>query len=336
MPFSQRAAVLSRIAGLAGAVFACLCAVNAEECWQNDDVLLLPVRAAHASSIGDEFNALFCERTSDCLVELKQHREASVAIRAAWEEAKRALLNSELGSDINGPRHAMVERFLGFVEGRLEVAVPKSWERSMRAAHVGAHRHIGFRESSTEPTFSRELSIWLWPDLRVKLGDPCELMVGSNEVSLNRATFGQLKERGEMVWRAFVVDARYYIVVFDAMGNLADVLRINCSTGEVVWRANSSGTGWVVWGGRGRPGYNVEIVEHCATVYLFGSGAGGGIIEGYNVKSGAAVLRFATTDWRQPDAKTEKAEESIELRRTERESSTGAVKRDAGKLPFGN
>lgn len=325
MPFSQHAAVLLVTAALVESLVAHVSCAGAEECPQNDDVLLLPVKARYASEIAADFNGLFCETTSDCLAELKQHREASVAIRAAWEAAKRALVNSK-DADTDAPRRAAVERFLGFLEGRLHLALPRSWEQSMRAAHLGGYRHIGFRGTSVPPTFSRELSIWLSPGLRVKRGDPCKLIVGSKVVSLNRSTFDKLMDRGEIVLKAFVVGEKCYLVAFGGMGQLSDVLRINGSTGEVIWSANAWGTGWVVWTGRGEPTYNVELLEDSGTVYLLGSGSAGGVIEGYDVTSGAVVLRFATTDWRQPDRKTQEAEEKQEHRRKEKEE----------KLPCGN
>lgn len=60
-------------------------------------------------------------------------KKTAAALRAAWVEAVRETTKAPEG-DKASVLHSRMQRFLGFVEGRLQVAIPQVWEESVANA----------------------------------------------------------------------------------------------------------------------------------------------------------------------------------------------------------
>jgi len=65
---------------------------------------------------------------------------------AGWERVRRTLPETEQDDNVT-PDLLAITRFLGLIEGRLQVPIPKTWEETVKAAHGRSQRSIGFPRS---------------------------------------------------------------------------------------------------------------------------------------------------------------------------------------------
>jgi hypothetical protein len=96
-----------------------------------------------SSSNGGELQLLFRESFSDeadpdfvrkCLAD----SDDTLSCRAAWQAVKDSVPAKKPSrpADLRAPNALAIERFLGFVDGRLRVQMPSWWEDSLRSARL--------------------------------------------------------------------------------------------------------------------------------------------------------------------------------------------------------
>jgi len=91
-----------------------------------------------ASELGEVYWNLFQNYSSEQLTQLKSHSNHGVAIQACWEQLRRAIgalppkVKSDVDWELVNPK--ILLRFLGFIEGRLHLTVPRKWENEMLLA----------------------------------------------------------------------------------------------------------------------------------------------------------------------------------------------------------
>ncbi len=209
-----------------------------------------------------------------------------IAIQAAWHRAIHPLGRSQSTAELN--------RFLGFVEGRLGTNVPTWW---CDAASSTEKRTNGLFVSVSDGVVRNKSSCGLLiPDSYIISEQPDgAVLVKSHETShkVTREMIGNLQKNSlRFVSLTKGVDATF-IVAWDYWPRTRSKLyRCAPRTGMIAWTADVVG-GIPVNGGVGSH-YQEVIVSPRGDVLVFGGASHCLFIEGFDAETGVARFRFAT------------------------------------------
>src|SRR5262249_23852158 len=91
------------------------------------------LKAPYPHQARARYARLFKEAGSEGIRKLKLHPNAGAALRAAWEEVRLTLPEEEQHRAVR-PDPQRLQRFIGFVEGRLPVEAPDWWVKTLPEA----------------------------------------------------------------------------------------------------------------------------------------------------------------------------------------------------------
>ncbi|MFZ1934213.1 MAG: hypothetical protein WCB27_13445 [Thermoguttaceae bacterium] len=249
-----------------------------------------------------------CEGASEgTLDDLKTNKHTGIDIRAAWEMVRRTM-NANLHGDDEPERidPKAIQRFLGFLEGRLSTRLPSWFEsRLLRAGYhnrrdwmicPGLHWIHPYPEVGPDVNHilvSRGMSV-------TKAPDGLKLVLGREVLSVP-ATVMKIAERirdgsGEeaVSLNAMVVDReRFLIVIYTAECQEYPLLCVSRSTGKVIWQA-------LVWPGiprvAGDPFSQLTDIRIAkSTVLIFGLTDSSAYVEGFSLADGKNRFHFCTS-----------------------------------------
>lgn len=173
--------------------------------------------------------------------ELKRLPQDGVALRAAWEE-----LSLETRFDVReaNPRldqRLAVAKFLGFVEGRVGVALPAWWEEAIRESTLGVdggplHSRTRLREAWSRVEFGkRSVLMPCGQSIHRNQGD-VSLHVGKEKVSLNDAAV--IKEMVEVETISATMDDEHcYVACYGSCGVHCNLVCIDRPSGKLAWKS---------------------------------------------------------------------------------------------------
>ena len=72
--------------------------------------------------------------------------DSTIALAAGWERVRRTMPETD-HEDTVSPDLLAICRFLGLIEGRLEVPIPRAWEESVKSAAGRSQKSIWFKDS---------------------------------------------------------------------------------------------------------------------------------------------------------------------------------------------
>ena len=240
----------------------------------------------------------FSQYDSAQLQNLVVGEDLNVAIHAAWERMRREL-------KLRANKAQAAERYLGFLEGRLQVAVPPSWENGVRRAQLVGN-HLIFRFSVKSPFtpsfielpspmtrgFQLTKSGTTW---RLK-GEGIDVPFVDFDPKTNHYRIGQDKK-----------SCRYLAIAGD--GTEGAVLGFSSGapyTYPLIRMDKDGKTMWVTDVHCTRPTETVfigfiststEIVTSGSRVFVFGISQQFGYIECFNLNDGSNLFRFSSYDW---------------------------------------
>lgn len=236
--------------------------------------------------------AFYKSDTSE-LSELMLDQNDMIAVRAAWERQVRQFPAITVGSTIKtDPRQ--IERFVGFVEGRLHVHPPRAWIQGMFSVSVAPRRATTFHLPKV--AHHRTNSIFVVPDAVSLVRDrgAATIAMADRRSTFSLEEFAEFSEREEPRIAVAFHDSVCVIAGYSSDRNI--VLCLDAGTGAVRWRAYGWGSGMVSSSGRG----HADVVELMITddnVFAFATTAFAASIDRFDIKSGNATLRFGTADW---------------------------------------
>lgn len=256
----------------------------------------------HVGEAEEIHKKLFLAATAERLERLKTHEHPGIALQAAWEEVRRSTLTvldgNSLPEDAPPPEALAVQRFVGFVEGRQKLRLPKPFENFLLQAKIVAPGEIVFYYNDAWPPLRRT-----YADLRVVQGqwasqDEFEkrllVSAGGGTASVPLSFLGEAGEQGNAIALACVMNETRCFVGF--LGVTCSPWRIMCfdrQDSRLLWATD-------VWGGRSLGGFSGGD-DHCAWlrvhdghVYVFGMCARDAYIEAFDLDTGAAYFRFGT------------------------------------------
>lgn len=251
--------------------------------------------AKTSTELSKAYRILFREVSEAQSDKLLQDKHDAIAISAAWERAQREVEEGD-AQVASSSKHAALGRFVGFVEGRLGVAVPSWWEQSVMS--VRRTEHFGFRfPAPNTPPFEKTRS--------GKLAS-----IGTEIVSTAEGLIVSRDNHKCLIKRDLIERASRWGVVGSV--SIATLEKNSCvalhgmASGHYVMFCidrDSSEKAWetTVWAGG--PGTAIAgWVFHWATVvvedeviYVFGINTDAAYIEAFAVKDGRALIRFATS-----------------------------------------
>jgi hypothetical protein len=207
--------------------------------------LLTLIRSRLSASPKTEMNRLLTDKDS------------TVALAWGWERVRRTVPEADQQALIN-PDSGTLSRFLGLVEGRLQVPIPEKWEATIRSAKGNSRRNIWFSYLG-QPGREGDLGI-----------------VGRD----NQAAVCLAMERA-------------YIAIYQWPPIPYKVLSIDLSTRRILWVSevwaagtfvNYEGIGW----------HRAEIRLVGETVAVFGVSEGCAYVETFDKATGKNLCRFST------------------------------------------
>jgi hypothetical protein len=282
---------------------ACVLALLSLGMWAAADV-----RRGGDSTDAEKFNLMITDNDSgqrgEAIVELHAHvkkirldgvRELetdphpAIAMYAAWEEAisdlddKPARLATQL--DLR------LERFLGFVEGRLSVNAPEWWKESLLSIKGRRRTLLAPLKSDFDAVAAEHMK-----DFRQEKRDGDVVVVTRGmetvPIPLDLMKFAKEMRVGVM---PTVAGGNWYFTSTWSLPFSSYLYKVNPVNGKVIWET-------VVWGQLWRPigltggGYRHYHAVHVSQgrVIVFGAGNYAVYVEGFDERTGKCLFRFST------------------------------------------
>jgi hypothetical protein len=246
--------------------------------------------------------AVVARASDERLSELQCDRRAAIALRAAWERVRRTVPNNK-EQKANHPDPDSVSRFLGFVEGRVRVAIPKFWENGIRRAVKNQGSRIWFeRGKRPEPgdiTYKQvRPELWAAEGITVEArGLP--LYVSDGDMSVRLAT-DIFTSKWKVPFARISVDLageKYFLGHYSCFREPFHLHRVAAASGDIEWSSRVSAgvdlgdtIGYV--GPTSR--HSVAIAHADDAVVVFGLDFDAAYIEAFDPTNGTNLYRFCT------------------------------------------
>jgi hypothetical protein len=266
------------------------------------------IAAPSADEAAKRFAELFASRTREELKGLKQSDHAGLALAATWQLLYREQGEAVEQLDKNEPqkiRQDSASYFLGFLDARTNAESPDWWRRSALGATITHRRYAGFPRP--ENWVFHETPIGPRSATPVKRSEQSLVFsAGGKEFQIRHDVLERhltrigLKESAAYI--AFAPGKEHYY--FAAYSEAGFPFRMACF-GAVdhaykwtadVWAANRHAL-------EGKSFHMVEIRESERAVLVYGLEPSALYVEGFDIKTGKALFRFSTNNWRIPGEK---------------------------------
>lgn len=260
-----------------------------------------------AESSFEQFSAgieLFQQATIGELEKLKMDPHEGVAIRAAWEFVRRTVDETEKETPVRVNAESL-HRFLGFVEGRLKISVPVSWQDTVLNARATRRAWIGFRRKEKHwPNLVGEFGLWVPKDTSIKqVGDDWLITVQGQSCRLPSRLSKHLRLRWRDGISALICGERCYLAVHWDHCSPYDLFCIERDSGKVLWKARPWANGGLHNGKlllpmgsvMGPSVHSVAIMQQRDRVVLFGIGHLSAYIECFSTADGTNIFRCSTS-----------------------------------------
>lgn len=219
-----------------------------------------------------KFQSIVSEGEPDELhIKMVTSHDMTLAVLLAWERTGFSSVPTSGTSRVVSP--AALTRFLGFLEGRTRLRVPKWWEYWLAFNYASSEAPRDFlhlRHRATSPVaFKRN-------------GDAFVVYVSDGRETVVRVP--EWPEHTEPVVETY--NGNLFIVGI-AIGGPCDVICCDAATGDRRWLAS-------VWTSEVAGESVASLSVDLSGVTVFGAGGGGNYIEQFDLATGRCKLRFAT------------------------------------------
>jgi hypothetical protein len=139
------------------------------------------LRADEPAKAAEHYHDLFVASGAKGLSELKQSPHDSIAIQAAWQEVALTVPESvDEGNPVFRPDRGKLNWFLGFLEGRTRIRVPKWWLEAVLDARANQRDNIYFPYNN----WGRPTAKWTTEAAVTKKGDKFLMQMGNESIDL--------------------------------------------------------------------------------------------------------------------------------------------------------
>lgn len=207
--------------------------------------------------------------------------DSSLVLFVGWHRVTRELKNGDSNSRDEAGARALA-RFLGLVEGRIAMALPKSWEKRLLTARFDDHNRIEMEDCAAEEVETLRQAI------SRQEYQPWTVTVGDRKIKVLD------DQQGTRALVATAEDAdTSYISVYSVFEKESSVVAIDRNTGEKKWQsrlflgANSKKCDEGHW-------KLLELRVNDASVVAFGMEDTGQYFDAFDKATGKATCRFST------------------------------------------
>jgi hypothetical protein len=271
-----------------------------------------PLSAARSpEELAKLVEARICAAPADSLDTLVASPDPALAVAAAWERVRRTTPADTTDNfkgpfttmearyrAIPGPDSAVLARFVGLVEGRLQLPVPAFWAASIECAKYNGQRTVWFPigepvspmlTAALKTIKGRSVPRRSGHDWIVDVGGLSEILPASGE-----------EVRSDLATEMLSGD-KAYIALYNSYPALSyRLFAVSRRNGRIIWTsqvwAEGHGDGYG-WSGVGH--HVVELEAAGDRLAVFGI-SGVAYIEVFDIKTGKNLFRFGTSDFHNP------------------------------------
>ncbi len=255
---------------------------------QSDTTCLSGTRSPE--ELADRIAKLLSSTRMSDLDGLMSVSDCTAALAAGWERVRRTMPDTE-EKDVVRPHLQAISLFLGLIEGRLEVSVPKTWEDALKSARGHGPKRIWFPRWDGV-LVERRKAKWLLER------DGNHLLV-KNDKQLIKLPEGTVLEPASHVTVELAGEWVYAAVYSSLPDSDYKLFAIEQATGKLLWSSHVWGTSRI-----NPPGVLVNHSGsdwHVATMRLsgetlvvFGFSGSAVYVEAFDRKTGENRCRFST------------------------------------------
>lgn len=226
--------------------------------------------------------------------QLKRSKIDQVAIRSAWEQVTHTV-PVKSGKKVYRPDRASLIRFIGFLEGRGRLNVPKWWSDSIIDSRANQRDNI-YPSYPKEYVYINPGPKWATAPRRTKIEKSKKgylLKIDANSVRLPP----KLLKPEDAVISPLHISAKFsptqcVVVIHDSVGYPFTLATIDRKSQKLLWKKR----GWGCWSGgiSGVGGWSrVQVTVQDDRIVVFGLASLGFYVEAYESKTGKNLFRVS-------------------------------------------
>ena len=234
--------------------------------------------------------------TPDELRKMMGDADLTVALRAAWEPVRRTLPQAKIPRGTPADPLALA-RFAGFVQGRVQVPVPESWDATLCTAQSNGPGLDWFTVGEK----------WRYRRTRNASGDsaPAHLEIervdgslrvvsGKTVVRIGSEMVERADQNGQSAVNVLMTDDRCYVVLHGGDCSPYQIACLDRESSKVIWLSTVRATGrGINWSGPPLE-HVVSLVIQGETLLVFGAGNLAVYLEGFATSDGKSHFRLCT------------------------------------------
>jgi hypothetical protein len=265
------------------------------------------------AALAKRIQALVLRSPLQKLNELVAGPDSTIALAAAWERVRQKIpadtkrkiagpYTSGLGfwNSIPGPEKADLARFLGLVEGRTQLPIPRAWEASVGSAKYNPDRSVVFPTlQDMFPLCQTVMSSLMESVSPRREGDHWIVEAGGAPLALPGEDPGlpfresaRVEVKGDMA----------YVALYDDEGSPYAIYAAERGKRRIIWSSKvwasggyDKGEPWVERGGTGLSWQCVEMQLVGDRLGVFGISFFGAYVEVFDARTGENECRFSTS-----------------------------------------
>jgi hypothetical protein len=260
--------------------------------------MVLDVLNQQEARLADQrYRALFDAVGSDALGQLKADPHDSIALQAAWEEVQLSLPEKDQPQPTR-VQPGKLERFLGFLEGRGRVQIPRWWEIALGEAKSRGRDH---RVTCSSNALAFQRGKRIITGLRIRTEEGISLSKENGTITL------RVGKQSLVVPKELIIEDRvladnltvlisgqhWYVALYDTVGYKYPLVCLENKTGKMLWQAVVWGTWW--WEYSGLHSQRVSLSKQDDRVVVFGASSTGAHVEAFKASDGTNLFRVSTT-----------------------------------------
>lgn len=194
-----------------------------------------------------------------------------------------------------------MHRFVGFVEGRLRLELPRSWQRELVAARYYGRRHLAIPTKLDDEPYVWSEAGWARPPHLGLRKTQTGLQVVSEQGTCNIRTETIAKARAdysaiiENLNILMVSDRRCIVALHDDLWTPYPIYCLEPRSGDIVWQSEVWAEVPVIRGVSGPTPHWIDIRRCGNRVYIFGTCLFSMYIEAFALDDGDNEVRFSTS-----------------------------------------
>jgi hypothetical protein len=253
--------------------------------------------AKDAMEAKERFETLFKNTSDERLRRLKGHPHDGIALRAAWEEV-RLSFPAQAKPKAASPDQKLLQRFVGFLKGRLRTELPVWWLEMLLEAKAYRRDHVSLPWPPDLRTvhYHEQGPFWVPRNTTlVKNEGKMILTIERKSVAIAEKNITEAQDSIGAEFACAAFDSRRcYLALYENCGCSFPLLGIARASGNVTWKAKVWATDLT---GRytGQHLQRAMVQVEADRILVFGAGNNGAYVEAFSAETGKNLFRFSTS-----------------------------------------